>query len=46
MTQVVLLKAHTHNGVEYAAGARLDINETDAVYLIEHEIAKPYYAQE
>jgi len=46
MTQVVLLKAHTHNGVEYAAGARLDINETDAAYLIEHSIAKPYDDQE
>jgi hypothetical protein len=35
-----LLKAHTHAGVLYAQGARLDVDSLTARWLIEHGVAQ------
>ena len=35
-----LLKAHTHAGVLYAQGARLDVDPATARWLIEHGVAQ------
>lgn len=36
-----LIKPHTHAGVLYAAGSRLDVDEATARWLIERGVAKP-----
>jgi len=36
-----LIKPHTHAGVLYATGSRLDVDEVTARWLIERGVAKP-----
>jgi len=35
-----LIKPHTHAGVLYATGSRLDVDEATARWLIDHAVAK------
>lgn len=41
-----LIKPHTHAGVLYAAGSRLDVDEATTRWLIEHGVAKPTEASD
>ncbi len=38
---IELIKPHTHAGVLYAAGGRIDVDEATARWLIERGVAKP-----
>lgn len=38
---IELLKPHIHAGQRYAAGERLDLNETSARWLIAQGVARP-----
>lgn len=36
--KVTLLQNHTHAGVDYAAGAEIDVPETDAAWLVANNV--------
>jgi hypothetical protein len=38
---IELIKNHTHAGNRLAAGARIDVSDTSARWLITHGVAKP-----
>ena len=40
MPQIELLKNHTHAGVEYVAGAAIDVDDSTAQWLIEHGVGQ------
>ena len=41
MTQLVLMRPHTHAGKTYGVGDRIEIDATSADWLIAHDIATP-----
>ena len=41
MTQLVLMRPHTHAGKTYGVGDRIEIDATSADWLISHDIATP-----
>lgn len=43
--KVTLLKAHTHAGVNYDAGVEIDVDESDANWLINLKIAEAAQAK-
>ena len=40
MPQIILTQAHTHAGVAYAAGKRLDVDTATAEWLVEQGVAR------
>lgn len=40
MPQIILNQAHTHAGVAYAAGKRLDVDTATAEWLVEQGVAR------
>jgi hypothetical protein len=40
MPQIILNQAHTHAGVDYAAGKRLEVDTATADWLVEQGVAR------
>lgn len=38
---ITLITPHTHAGVPHVAGDTLDVNDTDAAWLITHRVGEP-----
>ncbi len=38
LEKVTLTKSHTHAGIEYEAGAEIEVNEADKAWLIANEV--------
>lgn len=41
MTQLVLMRPHTHAGKQYGTGDRIDVDADVAEWLLSHDIATP-----
>jgi hypothetical protein len=41
MQKVKLNMPHTHNGTRYAAGAEIDVDQTDADWLVQQHVTDP-----